>query len=75
MKITDVPLADGNSAREYRSYKLQFQAPPVQQPPLSLTWKLYLISDTFVDEEVTKDMTVCRFDVGLLATIADVSCA
>lgn len=58
MKITDIPIADG-SAHDYRSYKLQFQAPPVQQTPLSLTWKLYLISDTFVGEEVSKDMTVC----------------
>ncbi|KAJ3554071.1 hypothetical protein NM688_g3297 [Phlebia brevispora] len=56
MRITDVPITDGTSARDYRSYKLQFQAPPVQQTPLTLTWKLYLISDTFVGEEVSKDM-------------------
>ena len=58
MKITEVPISDGSNPRLYRSYKLQFQAPPVQQTPLTLMWKLYLISDTFVGEEVSKPMTV-----------------
>ena len=58
VRITDVPISDGTSARDYRSYKIQFQAPPVQQTPFTLTWKIHLVSDTFVGEEVTKDMTV-----------------
>lgn len=61
LRITDVPISDGTSARDYRSYKIQFQAPPVQQTPLSLTWKIYLVSDTYISEDVTKDMTVNRF--------------
>ncbi|KAL4241273.1 hypothetical protein ABKN59_000029 [Abortiporus biennis] len=53
MKITDVPYATPSSPEIYRSYKLQFQAPPNVQV---FTWKLYVVSDTFVGEEVTRDV-------------------
>jgi hypothetical protein len=58
VKITDVPFSDPSSNRDYRSYKLQFQAPPNVG---MFTWKLCLISDTFVGEEVYKDMVVSVF--------------
>ena len=60
MKITDVPLASPQSAKDYRAYKLQFQAPP---QPQTFNWKLYLISDTYVGEEITRDIMVCRCGV------------
>lgn len=58
LKITDVPLSGTGSdpSRDYRSYKLQFQAPSNTG---FLTWKVYLISDTTVGEEITRNITVC----------------
>ncbi|KAJ7580214.1 Sec63 Brl domain-containing protein [Mycena floridula] len=56
VKITDVPMSGtlkGN--RDYRTYKVQFQAPASVG---DLTWKLYLISDTFVGEEAYKNITL-----------------
>lgn len=55
MRITDVPFSDPTKDRNYRSYKLQFQAP---QTVGFYTWKVFLISDTFVGEEVVKDVMV-----------------
>lgn len=55
MKISDVPLANPGISKDYRSYKLQFQAPPQAQ---TFNWKVYLVSDTFVGEEVVRDITV-----------------
>lgn len=51
MKITDVPYSDS----DYRSYKLQFQAP---QNVGLYTWRAYIVSDTFVGEDISKDMIV-----------------
>ena len=51
MKITDVPYTDS----DYRSYKLQFQAP---QNVGLYTWRAYIVSDTFVGEEIARDVTV-----------------
>lgn len=56
MKITDVPHADSRHPDTYRSYKMQFQAPP---QVATFTWKLHVVSDTFVGEEVSRDITVC----------------
>lgn len=61
MKIADVPYADSEHPDTYRSYKLQFQAPPQIQV---LPWKLYLISDSFIGEEVTTDLVVCLSSLG-----------
>ncbi|KAF9069774.1 DnaJ-domain-containing protein [Rhodocollybia butyracea] len=56
MKVTGVPFSNPNNGdRDYRAYKIQFQAP---QGPGMYTWKIYLVSDTFVGEEVSKNMTL-----------------
>jgi hypothetical protein len=55
MKITDIPFSQPDSDRDYRSYKIQFQAP---QAVGSFTWKVHLVSDTFVGEDVSRDITV-----------------
>ena len=55
MRITDVPYADESHPDTYRSYKLQFQAPPNIQ---AFPWKLHLISDTFVGDEIIHDIVV-----------------
>lgn len=59
MRITDIPTS---SAADYRSYKLQFQAPA---SPGYFTWKLFLISDTFVGEEIAQDIAVRLNDSNL----------
>ncbi|KAJ4473619.1 Sec63 Brl domain-containing protein [Lentinula aciculospora] len=64
MKITNVPFSNPSAGdRDYRTYKLQFQAP---QAPGMYTWKIYLISDTFVGEEVFRNMTLKIDDVSAL---------
>lgn len=55
MKVSDVPYSRPEDERDFRSYKLQFQAPPGTG---LFTWKLYLISDTYVGEEITRDISV-----------------
>jgi len=59
LKITDVPLADPTKPHDYRAYKLQFQAPQNIQ---SFNWKVFLVSDTFVGEEVSRDITLSISD-------------
>jgi preprotein translocase subunit Sec63 len=55
MKIADVPFSKPEQDRDYRSYKLQFQAP---NGVGLFTWKVYLVSDTFVGEEICEDIAV-----------------
>ncbi|KAM6503862.1 Sec63 Brl domain containing protein [Amanita muscaria] len=63
LKITDIPSArlpeaDAHEAllqHDYRAYKIQFQSPPNIG---MFTWKVYVVSDTFVGEEVTRDITM-----------------
>ncbi len=63
LKITDIPNtrlpnADADEAlleHDYRAYKIQFQSPPNVG---MFTWKVYVVSDTFVGGEVTRDITV-----------------
>ncbi|KAI0337570.1 DnaJ-domain-containing protein [Trametopsis cervina] len=55
MKVSEVPLANPALPQDYRTYKLQFQAPQNVQ---TFAWKLYLISDTFIGEEVSQDITL-----------------
>jgi preprotein translocase subunit Sec63 len=62
MKITDVPFSKPEQDRDYRSYKLQFQAP---NGVGLFTWKVYLVSDTFVGEEICEDIAV-RLLISLL---------
>ena len=60
MKISDIPYADSAHPDVYRSYKLQFQAPP---NVTAFPWRVYVISDSFVGEEGAQEITVrhCRF--------------
>ncbi|PPQ71741.1 hypothetical protein CVT24_006505 [Panaeolus cyanescens] len=57
LKIGEIPYAGTGSDkdRDYRSYKIQFQGPPNTG---LFTWKVYLVSDTFVGEEVTRDIAL-----------------
>lgn len=55
MKINDVPTSKPDQDRDYRSYKLQFQAPN----NIGLfTWKVYFVSDSFVGEDICVDIAV-----------------
>ena len=57
IRITDVPYADTDAAdgRDYRTYKIQFQGPPSTGV---FTWKVYVVSDTYVAEDPNRDVTV-----------------
>ena len=55
MKITDIPFSDPTKTCNFHAYKLQFQAP---QMAGIYTWKLSVVSNTFVGEDVVKDMVV-----------------
>ncbi|KDQ65135.1 hypothetical protein JAAARDRAFT_168038 [Jaapia argillacea MUCL 33604] len=62
-RITEVPFSDPSRDRNYRCYKLQFQAPP----GVGLyTWRVYLMSDTFVGEDVVRDIALKVDDVSAL---------
>lgn len=58
MKITDIPLSDPAIDRDYRAYKVQFQGPPNTG---LFTWRVHIVSDTFVGEETSADITVRLF--------------
>lgn len=61
IRISDIPYADttGESERDYRTYKIQFQGPPSTGV---FTWKVFVVSDTYVGEEGGVSVTV-RFPV------------
>ncbi|GLB33376.1 putative sec63 protein [Lyophyllum shimeji] len=63
MRVTDIPLAQSGRERDYRSYKIQFQAP---QNVGVFTWKVLLVSDTFVGEDSSRDITLRIEDVSTL---------
>ncbi|KAH7904234.1 translocation protein sec63 [Hygrophoropsis aurantiaca] len=63
MKISDVPLSNENLDRDYRCYKLQFQAPPSVG---LFTWKVYFVSDTLIGEEICKNVSLKIDDVSAL---------
>lgn len=53
MRFTDVPYSDPSRRRNYRTYKMQIQAPPqVGQ----FAWRLLIFSDTFVGEDVGREL-------------------
>ncbi|RXW18693.1 hypothetical protein EST38_g7172 [Candolleomyces aberdarensis] len=54
IRISDIPYANAESDRDYRTYKIQFQGPPLTGV---FTWKLCVVSDMFVAEEASKDLT------------------
>ncbi|KAG6374905.1 translocation protein sec63 [Boletus reticuloceps] len=64
LKIHDVPRSDPSKARNYRRYKLQFQAPPNVG---LFTWKVYFVSDTVVGEETCRPISLKIDDVSTLA--------
>ncbi|KAF6759689.1 translocation protein sec63 [Ephemerocybe angulata] len=53
----DVPKGKttGESERDYRTYKIQFQGPPSTGV---FTWKVFVVSDTYVAEEANRDITL-----------------
>ena len=55
-KISNVPISDPSKERNYRTYKFQFQGPP---QVATFTWRAYLVSDTYIGQEVERDITVC----------------
>ncbi|KAG6836917.1 hypothetical protein H0H93_001283 [Arthromyces matolae] len=63
IKVTDVPFAQPNHERDFRSYKIQFQAP---QNVGVFTWKVQLISDSFVNEDAACDITLKIEDASAL---------
>lgn len=58
LKINEVPFRRTGSSTDFRAYKIQFQAP---QTTGLLTWRVYVVSDSFVGEEVVRDIAVCAF--------------
>ena len=58
MKVTDVPFADPTRPRDYRLYKIKFQAPPGTG---LFTWRAIVVSDTYIGEDAAKDLQVCSF--------------
>ena len=63
MKVTDVPVADAGRGIDYRSYKIQFQAP---QNVGLFTWKVVVISDPFVGDEASRDVVLKIDDPAVL---------
>jgi hypothetical protein len=58
MKVTDVPFAQPTRGRDYRSYRLKFQAPPGTG---IFTWRVIVVSDTYIGEDAVKDLQVCLY--------------
>lgn len=56
LQFSDLPYVDPYKSRNYRTFKLEFQAP---QGVGLYTWRIHFISDTFVGEDVSQDLTVC----------------
>jgi len=65
IKISDVPFSHPSHPRNFRSYKIQFQAP---QGVGMFTWKVQLVSDTFVGEDVSRDISLKIEDAVSLST-------
>ncbi|KZV78925.1 hypothetical protein EXIGLDRAFT_847034 [Exidia glandulosa HHB12029] len=53
MRFTDVPYSDPSRRRNYRTYKMQIQAPPQAG---TFMWRLVIISDTFIGEDIGRDL-------------------
>ncbi|KAF9236397.1 translocation protein sec63 [Melanogaster broomeanus] len=63
LKIVDVPRSDPSRPRNYRCYKLQFQAPPNVG---LFTWKVYFVSDTMIGGETCRGISLKIDDVSAL---------
>jgi len=51
--VTDVPFVDPTRPRDYRLYKIKFQAPPGTG---LFTWRAIIVSDTYIGEDASKDI-------------------
>lgn len=58
-KVSDVPFTDS----DYRMYKMQFQAPPNVG---SFTWRVFVVSDTYVGDDTYQDINLEVEDVAAL---------
>ncbi|KAJ7050551.1 Sec63 Brl domain-containing protein [Mycena amicta] len=63
LKITDVPFRQSGDSSDFRAYKIQFQAPNTTGV---LTWRVYVVSDSFVGEETHQDIAMKIDDVSAL---------
>jgi len=63
LKVMDVPFRRKGDASDFRAYKIQFQAP---QNTGLLTWRVYVVSDSFVGEEATRDIVMKIDDLSAL---------
>ncbi|KAJ7090585.1 Sec63 Brl domain-containing protein [Mycena crocata] len=63
LKVTDVPFRRTGDSSDFRSYKIQFQAP---QNTGLLTWRVYVVSDSFVGEESVQDIVMKIDDLSAL---------
>jgi len=70
LKLTDIPYDDPSKSRNYRTYKIQFQAPPQVG---SYTWRLSIVSDTYVGEDAYRDLTLKIDDVSALGAEGEVA--
>lgn len=68
MKITDLPYATEDQPGLYRSYKMQFQAP---NQVATFPWKLYIISDTFIGQEIIQDIQLKIDDAAELEEVLE----
>ncbi|CCM05893.1 uncharacterized protein FIBRA_08131 [Fibroporia radiculosa] len=59
MKISDIPMGE-----DYRMYKLQFSGPPTTG---NFHWRVHVISDTFVGDELSQDLVWRIDDASVLA--------
>lgn len=72
IRVTDVPYANPSKApKDYRMYKLQFQAPPQVGV---YTFQLAFVSDTFVGEDVRMFLPVSTHSLTLNLARADCCC-
>ncbi|KAJ6485922.1 Sec63 Brl domain-containing protein [Mycena sanguinolenta] len=63
LKVTDVPWRRTGEASDFRAYKIQFQAP---QNTGFFTWRVHVVSDSYVGEEVIQDISMKIDDVSAL---------
>jgi len=52
-RISEIPYSQPDADRNFRSYKMQFQGPPSTG---LFTWRLHVVSDTFVGEDASRDL-------------------
>ncbi|KAF9649601.1 DnaJ-domain-containing protein [Thelephora ganbajun] len=58
-RVSDIPFTDS----DYRMYKTQFQAPPNVG---SYTWRVFVVSDTYVGDDTYQDITLDIEDASTL---------